>query len=163
LFAVIWNYITTNGHVNIKGRESCYAPEPNAPCQDGLCSTELVRQFLHGDKPSVSGLVLSNRNIGNWKALLSIACHGWSGLACLLPWRCNMGSLQLGLRDGTLFATKKLLWDGVIRHTHSCKMSHKGDDIGCNKWYWAFTAGESESAMGTGRKGDGQDRRKWEI
>ena len=83
---------------------------------------------------------------------LSACCHGD------VTW----GSLQLGLRDGTLFATKKLPWDGVIRHTHTWKMSHKGDDIGCNKWYWAFTVGESDS-MGRGREGGGQDRWKSEI
>jgi len=54
---------------------------------------------------------------------LSGCCHG----------NVTWGSIELGLRDGTLFATKKLLWDEVIRHTHTWKMSHKGGDIGCNK------------------------------
>jgi hypothetical protein len=80
---------------------------------------------------------------------LSACCHGD------VTW----GSLQLGLRDGNLFATKKLLWIVVIRHTHT----HREDDIGCKKLYWTFTAGRSDSAMETGRKGDRQDRRKSDI
>ena len=83
---------------------------------------------------------------------LSACCHG----------NVTWGSIQLGLRDGTLIATKKLLWDEVIRRTHTWKMLHKGDDIGCNKWYWVSLL-ESQSAKGRGRKGDGQDRRKSEI
>jgi hypothetical protein len=49
---------------------------------------------------------------------LCACCHG----------DVTQGSLQLGLRDGTLFATKKFLWVGVIRQTHTWEKSHTGED-----------------------------------